>query len=88
LFIKLEGNEHFLMRTILGPDNLPGDVVLASLESDPELNFSLPQRLEGAKNPNCGKMSPIFSFFRLLKTSKDEPVATGHLSFRLRPPGL
>ena len=41
MYIRLEGDEHLLIRTVQGDDGGPGELVLASLGSDPELNLFL-----------------------------------------------
>ncbi|MBI5569972.1 MAG: hypothetical protein HY914_08515 [Desulfomonile tiedjei] len=39
MYIRQEGGEHLLARTIEGPDGNPQEVVLARLGTDPELNL-------------------------------------------------
>jgi hypothetical protein len=70
LFIKLEENEHFLMRTILGPDNLPRDVVLASLGSDPELNLFIAAEIGRRKEPELWKDVPDLHLLQALENFK------------------
>ncbi len=41
MYIRLEGNEHLLIRTIEGTDGTPKEVILANLGQDPELNLFL-----------------------------------------------
>lgn len=59
MYIKLEQDEHILVRTVKGPDNLPREIVLARLGQDPELNLFLsaetgrreqPERWEGVED--------------------------------------
>lgn len=39
MYIRLEGNDHLLVRTVKGPDDQPREVVIANLGPDPELNL-------------------------------------------------
>ncbi len=39
MYIRLDGDEHVLMRTGAGEDGLPHETVIARLGSDPELNL-------------------------------------------------
>ena len=39
MYIRLEGNDHLLIRTVPGSDGGPREVVLANLGQDPELNL-------------------------------------------------
>jgi hypothetical protein len=39
MYIRREGDEHLLARTIEGPDGNPQEVILARLGTDPELNL-------------------------------------------------
>ncbi|MEJ2715881.1 MAG: hypothetical protein P8182_01890 [Deltaproteobacteria bacterium] len=59
MYIKLEQDEHILVRTVKGPDNLPREIVLARLGQDPELNLFLcaetgrredPERWDGVED--------------------------------------
>ncbi len=45
MYIRLEGNDHLLVRTVKGPNGHPIELVLANLGWDPELNlFASAQR--------------------------------------------
>jgi hypothetical protein len=39
MYIRLEGNDHLLVRTLKGPGDRPVEVILANLGPDPELNL-------------------------------------------------
>ncbi len=39
MYIRLEGLEHLLVKTVQGPDGLPQELILAKLGPDPELNL-------------------------------------------------
>jgi hypothetical protein len=39
MYIRREGDEHVLVRTIEGPDGLPDEAVPANLGTDPELSL-------------------------------------------------
>jgi hypothetical protein len=39
MYIRLDGDEHVLVRTAAGEDGLPQETVIARLGSDPELNL-------------------------------------------------
>jgi hypothetical protein len=39
VYIRLEGPEHLLVKTVRGSDGLPQEMILAKLGSDPELNL-------------------------------------------------
>jgi hypothetical protein len=39
VYIRLEGLEHLLVKTVQGADGLPQELILAKLGSDPELNL-------------------------------------------------
>ena len=41
MYIRIEGDEHLLIRTVKGNDEVPQEIVLANLGSDPELNLFL-----------------------------------------------
>lgn len=39
MYIRLDGPEHLLVKTVRGSDGLPQELILARLGSDPELNL-------------------------------------------------
>jgi hypothetical protein len=39
MYIRLEGSDHVLVRTVKGPEDEPAEIVLANLGLDPELNL-------------------------------------------------
>ncbi len=39
MYIRLDGPEHLLVKTVQGTDGLPRELILAKLGSDPELNL-------------------------------------------------
>lgn len=59
MYIKVEQDEHILVRTVKGPDDRPREIVLARLGQDPELNLFLsaetgrreqPERWDGVED--------------------------------------
>ena len=51
MYIRLEGNEHILVKTEKGPDGAPREVILGDLGLDPELNLFLVAEQGRRKNP-------------------------------------
>jgi hypothetical protein len=41
MYIRVEGDEHLLIRTVKGHDGAPQELIIANLGSDPELNLFL-----------------------------------------------
>jgi hypothetical protein len=70
LFITLEGNDHLLIRRILGSDNLPRDVVLANLGSDPELNLFIAAEIGRRKEPEQWEDVSDFHLLQALENFK------------------
>ena len=70
MFIKLEGNEHLLIRTILGSNNFPRDVVLANLGSDPELNLFIAAEIGRRKEPELWEDVSDFHLLQALENFK------------------
>jgi hypothetical protein len=70
LFIKLEGNDHLLIRTIQGSNNLPIGVVLANLGSDPELNLFIAAEIGRRKEPRLWENVSDFHLLQALENFK------------------
>ena len=51
MYIRAEGDEHLLIRTVKGDDGAPQEFVLAELGSDPELNLFLAANSGRRDNP-------------------------------------
>jgi len=51
MYIRLEGNDHLLVRTLKGPEDRPAEVILANLGPDPELNLFASARQGRSDHP-------------------------------------
>lgn len=76
MFIRLEGNDHLLIRTVKGADGAPKEVVLARLGQDPELNLFFAAEVGRRDNPEIWEG---VSDFHLLQAWENYKRRVGNL---------
>ncbi len=70
MYIRLEGNEHLLVRTIQGPKDEPAEVVIARLGTDPELNLFLAAERGRREQPELWEGVQDFHLLQALENFK------------------
>ena len=70
MYIRLEGNDHLLVRTMKGPDGHGIEVVLANLGVDPELNLFAAAQQERRKHPEYWEGVHDYHLLQALETYK------------------
>ncbi len=70
MYIRLEGDEHLLVRTVKGDGGIPREVVLARLGPDPELNLFLSAQVERRKHPELWEGVEDYHLLQALETFK------------------
>ncbi|HMK37376.1 MAG TPA: hypothetical protein VK463_20040 [Desulfomonilaceae bacterium] len=51
MYIRVEKDNHVLIKTVEGADGSPGETILADLGQDPELNLFIAADISRRKNP-------------------------------------
>jgi hypothetical protein len=70
VYIRLEGNDHILVKTERGPDGVPREVVLGDLGQDPELNLFFAAEQGRRKNPELWEGVNDFQLLQALQNYK------------------
>ena len=70
MYIRLEGNEHLLVRTVSGPKDQPVEVVIARLGADPELNLFLAAERGRREQPELWEGVQDFHLLQALENFK------------------
>jgi hypothetical protein len=76
VYIRLEGPEHLLVRTVRGSDGLPQELIMAKLGSDPELNLFF--SAERGRREQPGLWEGVTDF-HLLQALENYKRRLGHL---------
>ena len=70
MYIRLEGEDHILVRTFQGEDGLPQEKILASLGPDPELNLFFAAEQGRRKHPDDWEGIHDYHLLQALETFK------------------
>ncbi|MBI5249016.1 MAG: hypothetical protein HY912_05930 [Desulfomonile tiedjei] len=70
MYIRLDGDDHILVRTMRGTDGAPKEVVLANLGQDPELNLFLGAEQGRRENPAVWEDVSDFHLLQALENYK------------------
>lgn len=70
MYIRVENNEHLLIRTMPGADGLPREVVLANLGQDAELNLFITAESERRSRPELWEGVSDFHLLQALENYK------------------
>ena len=70
MYIKLEQDEHILVRTVKGSDDRPREIVLARLGQDPELNLFFSANIGRRKDPELWDGVEDFHLLQALENFK------------------
>ncbi len=70
MYIRLDGDEHVLVRTSAGEDGLPHETVVAKLGSDPELNLFLSAEQGRREHPELWDGVSDFHLLQALENFK------------------
>ncbi len=70
MYIRLEGENHLLFRTVEGPDGSPREVLLADLGQDPELNLFIAAEIGRRKEPELWEGVSNFHVLQALENYK------------------
>jgi hypothetical protein len=70
MYIRLEGQNHLLIKTVEGPDGAPREVVLGDLGEDPELNLFIAAEVGRRKEPELWEGVSNFHLLQALENYK------------------
>ncbi|MEW6532679.1 MAG: hypothetical protein AB1473_17745 [Thermodesulfobacteriota bacterium] len=70
MYIRLEGNEYVLVRTVQGLDGSPRELILAGLGQDPELNLFVAAEMGRRKNSDLWEGVRDFDLLQALENFK------------------
>ena len=76
MYIRLEGPEHLLVKTVRGSDGLPQELIMTKLGSDPELNLFF--SAERGRRERPGLWEGVTDF-HLLQALENYKRRLGHL---------
>jgi hypothetical protein len=70
MYIRLDGDDHLLVRTVQGIDGAPEEAVLANLGQDPELNLFIEAENGRRDNPEAWEGVSDFHLLQALENFK------------------
>lgn len=70
MYIRLDGDEHVLVRTAAGENGLPRETIVAQLGSDPELNLFLSAEQGRREHPELWDCVSDFHLLQALENFK------------------
>jgi hypothetical protein len=70
MYIRLEGDEHLLIRTVRGPEDEPAETVIARLGADPELNLFFAAERGRREHPELWEGVRDFDLLQALENFK------------------